>query len=143
MLSLVKDPKLLQLILLTVPLLIGLFYLLSPLTARKNGTAPVGEASPERKNHHRIGIMEGISFLLLMGVAVPIKRLTGDGSWVTIVGSLHGALFVLYIVAVFLAAPVMKWRGATTLLALIASVVPFGTFALEWYLARQPKVKTA
>ncbi|MBC8142410.1 MAG: DUF3817 domain-containing protein, partial [Armatimonadetes bacterium] len=70
-------------------------------------------------------------------------RILHDGSWVTIIGSLHGALFVLYLVAVFLAAPVMRWRPATTLLALVASVVPFGTFVLEWYLNRQAKPKAA
>ncbi|MBC8142097.1 MAG: DUF3817 domain-containing protein [Armatimonadetes bacterium] len=129
-------------VLLLVPLLIGAFYLFRTASARKSGQVPATGTPPERKNHHVIGIMEGVSFLLLMGVAVPIKRIFGDGSWVTVIGSLHGALFVLYLIAVSLAAPVMKWRPATTFLALIASVVPFGTFVLEWYLGRQAKSQT-
>lgn len=143
MLALAQDPKLLQIVLLLVPLVIGSFYLFRTASERKNGRVSDTGTPPERRNHHVIGILEGVSFLLLMGVAVPLKRMSGDGSWVTIVGSLHGALFLLYFAAVFLAAPRMKWRPMTTFLALVASVVPFGTFVLEWYLARQPKPKTA
>ena len=86
---------LLAMILLLVPLVIGAAILLKNLVNRKQNaeTLPTGEASPERKTHYTLGIIEGISFLLLMGVAVPIKRMTGDATWVTIVGSLHGALF--------------------------------------------------
>ena len=132
---------LLQLVLLLAPLVIGFGVLLRTAFARKGGNLPATGTLPERRNHHVLGIIEGISFLLLMGVAVPIKRMTGDPTWVTVVGSLHGALFVLYVVAVILAAPVVKWRPLTTFLALAASVLPFGTFAFEWYLGRQAKAE--
>ena len=143
MMLLKSEHSLLQLILLIAPLAIGLPFLLKTALDRKRASTQPAGTPPERVNHHRLGIVEGISFLLLMGVAVPLKRMTGDGTWVTVVGSLHGALFLLYIVAVLLAAPVMRWRPLTTLLALAASVLPFGTFALEWYLKRQAKPETA
>lgn len=133
----------LQLILLLLPLIVGFGVLIRTAFARKRMTLAPGDTPPERKNHHVIGIMEGISFLLLMGIAVPIKRITGDGSWVTIVGSLHGGLFVLYLVAVVIAASVMKWKPLTTFLALAASVFPFGTFVLEWYLKHTATPKPA
>ena len=134
---------LLQLILLIAPLLVGFAILLRTAFARKNNALAAAGTPAERRNHHVLGIIEGISFLLLMGIAVPLKHMTGDGTGVTVVGSLHGALFVLYVVAVILAAPIMKWRPLTTFLALAASVLPLGTFALEWYLARQEKAETA
>ena len=126
---------LLQLVLIFAPLFFGLVYLFTNRTQTAD-SLPAG-TPPQRAKHHVLGIIEGVSFLLLMGVAVPLKRMTGDPTWVTVVGSLHGALFILYCVAVFLAAPVMRWRPLITFLALAASVVPFGTFLFEWYVKRQ------
>lgn len=143
MMILHSQKPLLAAILLLLPLLIGLPVLINGMLARKRRVsegAKLEEAvQPERSRLHQLGIVEAISFLLLMGVAVPLKRMTGDGTWVTIVGSLHGALFILYVVAVLLTAPALRWRPLTTLLALVASVVPFGPFLFEAILPRLEK----
>ena len=44
-----------------------------------------------------IGYLEGFSFLILMGFAMPMKYIGGDPSWVSLMGALHGFLFLAYI----------------------------------------------
>jgi integral membrane protein len=82
----------------------------------------------------KVAIAEGISFLVLLFVAMPLKYLAHIPIAVTICGGLHGVLFVAFII---LAREVksdykknLKWFGK----ALLASILPFGTFIAdkEW-----------
>ncbi|MBC8136873.1 MAG: DUF3817 domain-containing protein [Fibrella sp.] len=107
----------------------------------REGVAHSDAVKPERSLFHQLSIAEGTSFLLLMLVAVPLKRITGEPLWVSVVGSLHGSLFILYIIAVLFVAPVFRWRPLTTLLALAAAVFPFGPFLFEAYLRRIEKAQ--
>jgi integral membrane protein len=143
MMILHSQKPLLAAILLLLPLLIGLPVLINGMLARKRRVSEGAKLEevvhPERTRLRQLGTIEAISFLLLMGVAVPLKRMTGDGTWVTIVGSLHGALFLLYLAAVLIIAPALRWRPLTIFLALVASVVPFGPFLFEAFLPRLEK----
>jgi integral membrane protein len=81
------------------------------------------------KHHVRLsGWLEGISFLVLLGIAMPLKYMAGMPEAVRVVGTAHGALFVWYVLSVLL----VKWKHAIsnghTALALAASFLPFGTF---------------
>lgn len=78
-----------------------------------------------------VGIAEGVSFLVLLGIAMPLKYLAGQPLMVKVVGWAHGVLFVGYVLAVFQAAAVYRWPLMRTGVALVASLLPFGTFALE------------
>ncbi len=78
-----------------------------------------------------IGISEGISFLVLLLIAMPLKYNFGFPMAVKVVGWMHGLLFITYIVAVFLAIEAMKWNWFSVLVALGASLVPVGTFVLD------------
>ena len=49
-----------------------------------------------------VGYLEGFSFLILMGYAMPLKYIAGDPEMVSLMGSLHGGLFVAYIALLFL-----------------------------------------
>ena len=74
-----------------------------------------------------VAFFEGISFLLLMFVAVPMKYIGGYTHATQEIGMAHGVLFVLY---VFLLIPVqheLKWKPMTTALVFLASILPFGT----------------
>jgi len=84
-----------------------------------------------------IGIAEGISFLVLLLIAMPLKYFFGFPLAVKVVGWAHGLLFILYIGAVFLAIRAMQWRIFGTLVALAASLVPGGTFILDKSLRRR------
>jgi integral membrane protein len=75
-----------------------------------------------------IGFLEGISFLLLLGVAMPLKYWYDQPEMVTHTGRAHGLLFVLYIVLVIQVAYELNWNWKKVMLALAASVIPFGTF---------------
>jgi integral membrane protein len=78
-----------------------------------------------------VGYLEGISFLVLLGIAMPMKYLMDMPLAVTIVGSLHGLLFVLYILSILYVWNVKKWPFMRTFLAMVSSVIPFGPFIFD------------
>jgi integral membrane protein len=79
-------------------------------------------------------LVEGGSTLVLFGVAMPLKYLAGMPLAVTIVGSIHGALF-LAVVTMFLLAIERVPLGARLALAGIAgAVLPFGPFVVDRWL---------
>jgi len=76
----------------------------------------------------KIGIAEAISFLLLLGVAMPLKYGLGLPEAVKYTGWAHGLLFMGYILWLFLAADEQKWGFKVVALGFIAALVPFGPF---------------
>lgn len=90
-----------------------------------------------------VGLVEGVSFLLLLGVAMPLKYLAGLPMAVRIVGMAHGLLFVIYVAAAAHAALTMRWPLSRTLLLLAAAVLPAGPFALDGWLRRQEREAAA
>ena len=84
-----------------------------------------------------IGFLEGTSFLVLLGIAMPLKKFAGIPEAVTIVGWIHGLLFMLFVAAVFQVSVARKWPVKRILAALAASVIPFGPFVLDGWLRRE------
>jgi integral membrane protein len=82
-----------------------------------------------------VGFCEGISFLVLLGIAMPIKYLAGEKLPVLIVGWAHGVLFMLYIAAVVAAARTYGWSAGKIGLALLAAIIPAGPFLIDHRLA--------
>jgi integral membrane protein len=78
-----------------------------------------------------IGLTEGISFLVLLLIAMPLKYYFNIPMAVKIVGWAHGVLFMAYLVAVFLCYRIMKWNLFGFMVALGASLIPAGTFWLD------------
>jgi len=78
-----------------------------------------------------IGFLEGISFLILLGIAMPLKYYAGMPLAVKVTGWAHGLLFILYIYAVIQAYFEYGWSIKKALIALAASLFPFGPFLLE------------
>ncbi len=78
-----------------------------------------------------IAILEGISYLALVFVAMPMKYLQNDTSLMRPAGMLHGWLFVLYVLLILLAHFQLRWGFRITVINLILSLVPFGTFYAE------------
>ena len=76
-----------------------------------------------------VAFWEGISYLLLLFVAMPLKYGLGIDMAVRIVGLTHGILFIGYCATLALAAPRLGAR--LSVLAFVLSFVPFGTFWLE------------
>jgi integral membrane protein len=75
-----------------------------------------------------IGFVEGVSFLVLLFIAMPMKYAFGMPEMVKKVGMMHGLLFVLYVMAVVIAKFEKDWSLGKTALALLVSFIPFGTF---------------
>ncbi len=78
-----------------------------------------------------IGLTEGISFLVLLLVAMPLKYYFNMPMAVKIVGWAHGVLFIAYLIVVFLCNRIMKWNWFGFMVALGASLIPAGTFWLD------------
>ncbi len=84
-----------------------------------------------------IALIEDVSYLLLLGIAMPLKYFAGLPEAVLAVGWAHGVLFVLYVVALAEVSFKRRWRPARILGAFVASLVPFGTFMLDARLRRE------
>lgn len=78
-----------------------------------------------------VSYLEGISYLLLLGVGVPMKYLANDPSMVKALGMPHGLLFVAYIFLAIAVRQLKNWDIKTFLIVLVASVIPFGTFYVD------------
>ena len=78
-----------------------------------------------------ITLLEGSSYLLLLFVAVPLKYLMGDESYVKLLGMPHGVLFIAYIILSFVMRKKMNWNTTSFIIILLASIIPFGTFYVD------------
>lgn len=74
------------------------------------------------------GLVEGVSFLILLFIAMPLKYIWGKPEAVRVVGGIHGILFILFIFYIVQAAIEKGWTRREVMLAVLSSVVPFGTF---------------
>lgn len=75
-----------------------------------------------------VGFLEGVSFLVLLGVAMPLKYYWGEPQAVRVVGMAHGVLFIAYVAAAAQAWLEHDWPWQRAALVIAASLVPFGTF---------------
>lgn len=78
-----------------------------------------------------ISTLEAISFLVLLGIAMPLKYIWDLPQMVQVVGMAHGVLFVLYIIGAFYIYNKLKWKPATLAIVIFCSVIPFGPFYVE------------
>ncbi len=78
-----------------------------------------------------VAILEGISYLLLLGIGMPLKYITHIIIVIKIMGWMHGILFIAYILTLARVAFANKWSLIKVLVAFIASLLPFGTFILD------------
>ena len=86
------------------------------------------------------GITEGISFLLLLLVAMPLKYFADVPEAVKIIGWIHGLLFILYVIALINVRFSLRWSLMRTIVAFLASLIPFGTFLMDSRLRKEEKI---
>jgi len=78
------------------------------------------------------GFLEGISLLLLIFIAMPLKYGFAYPTAVQVLGPVHGALFVLFIINTLSVGIEQRWKFTnTTWKVLLACVIPFGTFYID------------
>lgn len=78
-----------------------------------------------------ISTLEGISFLVLLGIAMPLKYIWDMPQMVQMVGMAHGILFVLYVMGAIYMFKKLNWTTAQLFIAIMCSVLPFGPFYVE------------
>ncbi|MBP7783440.1 MULTISPECIES: DUF3817 domain-containing protein [Acinetobacter] len=78
-----------------------------------------------------VGLLEGISFLLLLFIAMPVKYMLGNPILVKYVGMGHGVLFVAFLAVLFIVCEKQKWSIKMFILGLVASILPFGPFVFD------------
>jgi len=79
-----------------------------------------------------IAFLEGVSYILLLFIATPIKYLSDDPQYVKMLGMPHGILFIAYIILAIIISKKMQWCNSTLAKVLLASIIPFGTFYVEY-----------
>jgi integral membrane protein len=77
------------------------------------------------------GKVEGYSYLVLLLIAMPLKRLFGLPEAVTIVGLIHGVLFIAFMWQILKLLLSKDFTFKQAVLAFVLSLIPFGTFYLK------------
>lgn len=78
-----------------------------------------------------VGILEGVSYLLLLGIAMPLKYMFDMPAMVKYTGWAHGLLFVLYILALLHSTLAHNWGFKKLFAGFVASLLPFGPFVFD------------
>jgi integral membrane protein len=78
-----------------------------------------------------ISIIEGLSYLILLFIAMPIKYIADNPYPVKIVGMTHGILFIIFIIFLYEAMKKYNWNIRFTIELFIYSIIPFGLFFIE------------
>lgn len=87
-----------------------------------------------------IALAEGVSFLTLLLIAMPMKYFMGLPEAVRVVGAIHGGLFMLYVGLLAVIHFRQRWSFLFSLCAFVASIIPFGTFILDKHLRQKEAV---
>jgi integral membrane protein len=83
------------------------------------------------KRFLNIGMAEGVSFIVLLFIAMPLKYMANMPEAVKIVGMIHGVLFIMYAVVLVYVTNFYGWKIKIAIIAFLLSFLPFGTFLLK------------
>jgi integral membrane protein len=81
--------------------------------------------------------LEGISLLVLVFLAVPMKYIMDDPGYVKVLGPVHGALFMLFIINALRTGIEQSWKAGVITKVILACFVPFGTFYIDLHILRK------
>jgi integral membrane protein len=84
-----------------------------------------------------ISLLEAVSFLVLIFIAVPVKYAGDNPNPVHVMGPVHGALFILYVLSTWQVRQALSWSNVVTVKVLVAAVIPFAPFWVERWLRTQ------
>jgi len=82
-------------------------------------------------------LLEGWSYLILLLIAMPLKYAAGMPIAVRIVGSVHGFLFITFIIALYRVIVARKWPLRRAIRGFVYSLIPFGAFVFDRSLVRE------
>ncbi|SFW17078.1 DUF3817 domain-containing protein [Chitinophaga sancti] len=82
-----------------------------------------------------ISFLEGISLIILLFIAVPLKYWAGQPALVKLMGPIHGLLFTLFVITTLSVGVTYKWKfSETSWKVLLGCIIPFGTFYIDRYI---------
>lgn len=85
-----------------------------------------------------VALLEGLSLIVLIGIAVPLKHYYLNPSLVKAMGPVHGLLFLLFIINTVSVGIEYRWKfQETTWKVLLACFIPFGTFYVDYKILRK------
>lgn len=84
-----------------------------------------------------VAFLEGLSYVLLLFIATPMKYFMNEPKYVKLLGMPHGLLFIAYIVLAVILGANLKWNSKIMRLVLLASIIPFGTFYIDKKILKQ------
>lgn len=79
-----------------------------------------------------ISLLEGVSLLAILFVSMPLKYYFENPEPNKIIGMAHGVLFLLYVVLAIMVKQELKWSIKTLAIVLVCSIIPFGTFWMDY-----------
>ena len=80
-----------------------------------------------------LGLLEGLSLLVLVFISIPLKHTYGITSISTVLGPIHGVLFILFVMNTISVGTEYHWKfRETTWKVILASFIPFGTFYIDY-----------
>lgn len=89
-----------------------------------------------------IAILEGITLLCMAFITVPLRVFYGVNTFSKILGPIHGCLFVLFIFHTLRFAVENNWKfKEITWKVLIACIIPFGTFYIDYKILRPLQIE--
>jgi len=84
-----------------------------------------------------LGMAEGVSFIVLLGIAMPLKYLYQMPAMVTYTGWAHGLLFVVYVMLAYYIKETRHQPLIKVVYAIVAALIPFGTFVYDRQLRKE------
>jgi integral membrane protein len=78
-----------------------------------------------------VALIEAVSFLLLLGVAMPLKYAAGMPMAVKVAGWIHGVLFVIFVVALVRVIRAARWPMGRAGMVFVGALLPFGPMVLD------------
>jgi len=85
------------------------------------------------------GYLEAISAFALFFIAMPIKYIGDDPTFVTHTGRIHGALFVIYMIIVYIFKEKYNWSWKIFMIFFVAAIIPGGTIWADKRLVKGDK----
>ena len=90
-----------------------------------------------------LGILEGLSLLVLIFIAMPVKYMLGNPVLVKSIGPVHGVLFIFFVINAITVGVEYKWKFTeVTWKVVLASFIPFGTFYIDRTILSKVSVKS-
>jgi integral membrane protein len=83
-----------------------------------------------------VGFLEGMSFILLLGVAMPVRHYFDYSEPVKYIGMAHGVLFIAFLLVLLTTASKIKMPIWGMPLGVLSALLPFGPFAFDYLLKK-------